>query len=189
MAKKVSEKVKISDLVHELRELKLGQAESVYRQGELLTEVKDERMHQVMGYSRLKDFVEQELDMTYSSVQTIINIYTRSIELQYTSEDTVQMIQEHGITNLSRVLNSMNKKVQAPTVAKKVAVVQQSQRQLTISYMTKTEEAQALRALRAFGLEENQNGRRSNIKEAFMAMFEEVNKKKLSGKPRSTVRG
>jgi len=145
-----------------------------YDMGQLLHALYEGNLHEVLGYDSFTALVDEELVHKHNTVHTYRKMYKRFSELHYNRKDAIALLNEYGVTALSKVLPDMNTKLSMRGVKRRIDALDITQ----INFQLHDDELEeAHKALFKMGASQSDDGRFAGSSEAFMEMVRLVNQK------------
>ncbi len=77
-----------------------------YDMGRLLSAIKHGKLWETLGYDSMAHLIEEELTFSSNAGHSYINLYRRFQQLGYTQTESLELINEHGITRMGEYLRT-----------------------------------------------------------------------------------
>ena len=158
-------------LLDTLVELDVASNSAYYEMGRILHVFRADKLYEVLEYSSFVEMVECELSYSKGTAQAYARFYARTQELKYTKAEVLNLLSDHGLTNLSKVMRGLSTKLGTRAIKTRIEALDQHHINFTLT-TAQLEEAHV--ALEAMGATMSDEGRYLNSSEAFMGLVHKV---------------
>jgi len=160
--------------VAEIAALDKTKVECQYQIANLLTAIRDHKMHELGGYDSFAMMVAGELEMHPSTANKYIGFFNTVTRLGYSKDETLKLMQRFGRNRIYGVLCNSEKKLSVRALAKRIHDGDQSRdKQFHFQIPEDRAAAIASNVLSQYGMVVTKSGQRTNMSTAFLKLVEE----------------
>jgi hypothetical protein len=147
--------------IDRLRELDQQTHAAYYEMGQLLSTIKHGEMHKWLGYDSFAHLVEEELSFTSGTAHRYASTYQHFKRLGYNKTESLKLMNEFGITDMSEYLPSAKNKVGVRAIKARIDERRAKQKEITF-WMTAEDHQVVLKALKKCGCTVHDSGKLNN---------------------------
>lgn len=141
-----------------------------YEMGRILSAIAHGQLYDLLGYNSLGALIDEELSFARGSGFKYLSTFRHFRRLHYTKTEALDLIHKHSFTKVSSVLPSIESKISATAISRRIASIDKVQINFTL---TKSQHALLEAWLFEYGAEKGEDGRLENSSKALMAMLGE----------------
>ena len=165
-----SGKALANKLLDQILELDDVLQHAYYDMGAALSSLAHGQLYKHLGYSSIRQLVENECSFTPTTAYKYMNAFRRFRALGYSKSEAIDLIDTFGFTRIAAYLVHAKAKVGVRAIANAIEKAPH-----VINFLvTPAEQKRVDKALAMFGAYESEHGQRQNATAAFMAIIDEA---------------
>lgn len=139
----------------------------------VLTAIRDLKLYEHGDYANFSDLVASELYFSPDTAYRMISLHTSYTRLRYKKEEFLLLMRQFGWRKLERALAGATRKMGHRAIKNWHGAQDENNKQFNMHVHDKKLTARIEAALSRFGMEETDNGRRTNLTNAFIALLDD----------------